>query len=66
MIRRSGDSCRSEKKYADKYGKEIPVVVAGGIFTREDMLHAMELGADGVQMGTRFVTTYECDAIAGL
>ena len=50
------------KKYADKYGKEIPVVVAGGIFTREDMLHAMELGADGVQMGTRFVTTYECDA----
>lgn len=50
------------KKYADKYGKEIPVVVAGGIFTREDMLHAMELGADGVQMGTRFVTTCECDA----
>lgn len=50
------------KKYADKYGKEIPVVVAGGIFTREDMLHAMELGADGVQMGTRFVTTWECDA----
>ena len=39
------------KKYADKYGKEIPVVVAGGIFTREDMLHAMELGADGVQNG---------------
>lgn len=50
------------KKYADKYEKEIPVVVAGGIFTREDMLHAMELGADGVQMGTRFVTTWECDA----
>ena len=50
------------KKYADKYGKEIPVVVAGGIFTREVMLHAMELGADGVQMGTRFVTTWECDA----
>ena len=50
------------KKYADKYETEIPVVVAGGIFTREDLLHAMELGADGVQMGTRFVTTYECDA----
>lgn len=50
------------KKYAEKYKKEIPVVVAGGIFTREDLLHAMELGADGVQMGTRFVTTYECDA----
>ena len=40
----------------------IPVVVAGGIFTREDMLSMLELGANGVQMATRFVTTYECDA----
>ena len=37
-------------------------MVAGGIFDREDMDHALSLGADGVQMGTRFVTTYECDA----
>ncbi len=41
---------------------EIPVVVAGGIYTREDAEHAMELGADGVQVATRFVTTFECDA----
>ena len=41
---------------------EIPVVAAGGIYTREDAEHMVELGADGVQMATRFVTTYECDA----
>lgn len=50
------------KGYADKYETHIPVVVAGGIYTRADIDHAFELGADGVQMGTRFVTTYECDA----
>lgn len=50
------------KEYAEKYRKKIPVIAAGGIFDRKDVLHALELGADGVQMGTRFVTTYECDA----
>lgn len=50
------------KIYGEKYHREIPVVVAGGIFDREDMDHALSLGADGVQMGTRFVTTFECDA----
>lgn len=39
-----------------------PVIVAGGIYTREDMLHQLSLGADGVQLATRFVTTKECDA----
>lgn len=48
--------------YEEKFGKKIPVFVAGGIYTKEDMDHAISLGADGVQMGTRFVTTYECDA----
>lgn len=40
----------------------IPVIAAGGIYTGEDIYRIMELGADGVQMGTRFVTTEECDA----
>lgn len=44
------------------YGKEIPVAVAGGIYDGSDLLHALSLGADGVQAATRFVTTYECDA----
>lgn len=46
----------------EEAGKNIPVVVAGGIYTREDAEKACALGADGVQMATRFVTTYECDA----
>lgn len=49
-------------QYGEKYGRHIPVVIAGGIYDGEDMRHAMGLGADGVQVATRFVTTYECDA----
>lgn len=41
---------------------EIPVIMAGGVYTRDDMEHYLEMGAAGVQMATRFVTTYECDA----
>lgn len=41
---------------------DVPVVVAGGVYTREDMEHYLALGANGVQMATRFVTTKECDA----
>lgn len=38
-----------------------PLIVAGGIYEKADMEKAMAYGADGVQMGTRFVTTEECD-----
>lgn len=41
---------------------EIPTVMAGGVYDRNDMLHYLSMGADGVQVATRFVTTYECDA----
>ena len=41
---------------------EVPVVVAGGIYERKDMEHYLEMGAKGVQIATRFVTTRECDA----
>lgn len=50
------------REYGERYNKHIPVVVAGGIYERADMDHYLELGADGVQIATRFVTTYECDA----
>ena len=50
------------REYAEKYGKDIPVVTAGGIYTHEDVMHQFELGADGVQVATPFVTTVECDA----
>ena len=48
--------------YEEKYGTKIPVIVAGGIFDRADIDHMIELGADGVQIASRFVATEECDA----
>lgn len=48
-------------EYAKKYETEIPVVTAGGIYTHADVLHQISLGANGVQVATRFVTTKECD-----
>ncbi len=45
-----------------KYHKKIPVIAAGGIYTGEDIKRMFDLGASGVQLGTRFVTTTECDA----
>lgn len=50
------------KPYAVEHGKEIPIIAAGGIYTGEDIGKFLNLGAAGVQMGTRFVTTIECDA----
>lgn len=47
---------------AAEHEANIPVVMAGGVYTRDDMDHYLEMGASGVQMATRFVTTYECDA----
>lgn len=41
---------------------EVPVVVAGGVYERKDMDHYLAMGAKGVQIATRFVTTKECDA----
>lgn len=48
--------------FEEKYGKKIPVIAAGGIYTGEDIYRMMELGVSGVQLGTKFVTTEECDA----
>lgn len=42
----------------------IPIVAAGGIWDRDDINHMLALGASGVQMGTRFLGTKECDAKA--
>ena len=50
------------KPYEEKYKKPIPVIAAGGIYTGSDIYRFFQLGASGVQMATRFVTTYECDA----
>ena len=47
---------------ASEHDADIPVIMAGGVYTRDDMEHYLEMGASGAQMATRFVTTYECDA----
>jgi len=40
----------------------MPIIAAGGVWDHEDIVKMMELGADAVQMGTRFIGTVECDA----
>lgn len=50
------------KPFEDEYNKKIPIIAGGGIYTGEDIYKIMKLGASGVQMATRFVTTDECDA----
>lgn len=42
-----------------KEAVKIPIIAAGGIATGQGMFAAMALGADGVQMGSRFVATHE-------
>lgn len=39
----------------------VPVIAAGGIADGRGMAAALALGADGVQMGTRFIATKECN-----
>ena len=46
----------------EQCGKKIPVIAGGGIYTGEDIYKFIQMGASGVQMGTRFVATEECDA----
>jgi len=50
------------KLFEEKYNQSIPLIAAGGIYTGQDIHDILKLGASGVQMGTRFVTTDECDA----
>jgi len=48
--------------YAVKFGRKIPVALAGGISDARDVERAEKLGVDAVQVASRFVTTEECDA----
>jgi len=50
------------KPYEKQFGKEIPTIAAGGIYTGGDVFEIMKAGAKAVKMGTRFVPTFECDA----
>ena len=50
------------KAYEKSGHCKIPVIAAGGLYTGEDIYRLMQLGATGVQLGSKFVTTEECDA----
>jgi len=50
------------REIKEKFNKEVPVIAAGGLFTGKDIHSIMKRGAKGVQLGTRFVATEECDA----
>lgn len=50
------------KEYCQEHELNVPIIVAGGIFTREDAKRFFDLGVDAIQIGTRFIGTEECDA----
>ena len=52
----------AEQLYQDLHEFSLPIICAGGISTAEDFKHALKLGYAGVQMGTRFIATTECNA----
>jgi nitronate monooxygenase len=56
------ETLEAVRPFEEAAGKRIPVVAAGGIYTGADIRKYLHLGAAGVQMATRFVTTHECDA----
>jgi nitronate monooxygenase len=49
------------KEEIKKWG-DFPLIAAGGVWDKKDIDEMMALGADAVQMGTRFIATHECDA----
>jgi NAD(P)H-dependent flavin oxidoreductase YrpB (nitropropane dioxygenase family) len=56
------DVIQAIKPFEKERGIKIPIIAAGGIYDGKDIAKFLKLGASGVQMGTRFVATEECDA----
>lgn len=51
-----------QQLYQQLHDLGVPVVCAGGVATEQDFVAALKLGYAGVQMGTRFIATQECQA----
>ena len=49
-----------EEMYEDLSDLGVPLICAGGIGSEKELIAAMKMGYDGVQMGTRFIATDEC------
>jgi nitronate monooxygenase len=56
------DVIAAVKPYEEESSRKIPVIAAGGVYSGADIHKFLKLGASGIQMGTRFVATEECDA----
>jgi len=56
------DVIEAIKPFELKHNKKIPIIAAGGLFDGKDIADALNNGAAGVQLATRFVVTEECDA----
>lgn len=56
------DVLHAAKEVEQELGGKIPLIAAGGIYTRQDVSRFIQLGASGVQIASRFVVTMECDA----
>jgi len=50
------------REYEHEFAQKIPIIAGGGIYTGKDIFKTLNAGADAVKMGTKFVTTFECDA----
>lgn len=50
------------KPFEEQFSRNIPIIAAGGIYTGADIYKFIQLGAQGVQMATKFVATHECDS----
>jgi nitronate monooxygenase len=56
------DVLESLREFESRRGQPIPLIAGGGVYSGADILRILKLGAQGVQMGTRFIATDECDA----
>lgn len=56
------ETVRAIRPYEVSFKKSIPVIAGGGVHSGRDMYNIMQAGAKAVKIGTRFVTTHECDA----
>ncbi|NBX16764.1 MAG: nitronate monooxygenase [Proteobacteria bacterium] len=54
----------AESLFAELNTLGVPLIAAGGLSTAEDLNHVMSIGYQGVQLGTRFIATSECNAHA--
>ena len=56
------ETVKAIQPFEKDFGKSIPIIAGGGVNSGKDMYEIMQAGAKAVKVGTRFVTTHECDA----